>query len=417
MVRVLQSQIPTLPLLYKANKLSIVDQSLALYAASSAINAKIGIIRTDITGIELENGAIVNAANQRLLGGSGVDGAIHRAAGPGLLAECRTLSGARTGQSKITDAYRLPCKKVIHSVGPIYSMAEKPHELLRSCYQTSLDLAVKNGLNAIAFSALSTGVYGYPSYPAARVALDTVRKFMETDDGAKLDLVVFCNFEKKDENAYNELASLPTTPRLPSPKPRPRKNLRKSKPRKCKPLRRVPRLPTLPMGSVLVPWLPAYVLFVDNVASLEKVSGLSMSPTFCPDPTRKDWILASHWRCTEGLRRGMVVLYRSPIDPERQVIKRIVALEGDVVRTRRARSAGSVGGAGGAAGYHKDLVVVPKGQAWMEGDEMFHSVDSNTYGPVPIALITSRVTHIVWPLDRVLGALKPPIPRRPEWTA
>jgi len=208
MARVLQSQIPTLPLLYQANKLSVVDQSLALYTASSAINARIGIIRTDITGIELENGAIVNAANSSLLGGGGVDGAIHRAAGPGLLAECRTLGGALTGQSKITDAYALPCKKVIHTVGPIYHLEEKPHEFLRSCYQTSLELAVKTGLSAIVFAAVSTGIYGYPSYHAARVALDTVRRFMETEDGAKLELVVFCNFEKKDEAAYSELTSL-----------------------------------------------------------------------------------------------------------------------------------------------------------------------------------------------------------------
>ncbi|KAA8895383.1 peptidase S24/S26A/S26B/S26C [Sphaerosporella brunnea] len=136
----------------------------------------------------------------------------------------------------------------------------------------------------------------------------------------------------------------------------------------------------------LVPWIPAYVLFLDNVASVKKVSGNSMSPAFCPNPTEHDWVLAKHWGARENLERGQVVLYRSPVDPEREVIKRIVALEGDIVRTRLP--------------YPTEFVKVPRGQAWMEGDEAFHSIDSNTYGAVPVALITSKITHILYPFSR-----------------
>ncbi|KAF8544837.1 LRP16 family protein [Trichophaea hybrida] len=204
MAPIQQAQIPTLALLYATKRL-VPSAGQPLYAASNTFNTTVGLIRTDITTLELKNGAIVNAANKRLLGGGGVDGAIHRAAGFGLLNECRTLGGAQTGESKITNAYNLPCKAVIHTVGPVYSMEEKAQELLTSCYESSLKLAVEAGLNAIAFSAVSTGIYGYPSAKAARTALKTVRKFLETDDGKKLDLVVFCNFEKKDEDAYHEL--------------------------------------------------------------------------------------------------------------------------------------------------------------------------------------------------------------------
>ncbi|CCX13414.1 catalytic subunit of the mitochondrial inner membrane peptidase complex [Pyronema domesticum] len=134
-------------------------------------------------------------------------------------------------------------------------------------------------------------------------------------------------------------------------------------------------------------WIPAVILFTDNVYSLERVTGRSMSPNFCPDPTRKDYIIARHWNATKELRRGEVVMFRSPTDPSRQVVKRIIGLEGDLIRTRHP--------------YPQEITVVPRGQLWVEGDEAFHSLDSNTYGPIPIALVTGRVTHIVYPLDRM----------------
>jgi len=199
-----QSTIPTLTSLYASAKLSASSSTAPLRKASASLNSRVGLIRADITTLQLPNGAIVNAANSRLLGGGGVDGAIHRAAGPDLVKECQTLGGAGTGEAKITDAYRLPCKKVIHAVGPVFgTRGEDSAALLASCYKTSLELAVENKLSAIAFSAISTGVYGYPSAPAADVAIKTVRDFLESEKGNSLKLVVFCNFEMKDVNAYN----------------------------------------------------------------------------------------------------------------------------------------------------------------------------------------------------------------------
>ncbi|KAI8957312.1 MACRO domain-containing protein [Daldinia sp. FL1419] len=198
------SDIHSLSFLYRNNKLELSKQ-VPLKDASSAHNDRIGLFRGDITTLSVD--AIVNAANTSLLGGGGVDGAIHRAAGPKLRAECRTLGGCSTGSSKITDAYNLPCKKVIHTVGPVYDDMNpaKSEVALRGCYQSSLELAVQNDLKTIAFSAISTGVYGYPSGGAAHIACDTVRKFMDGDEGTKLDKVIFVTFELKDARAYEDI--------------------------------------------------------------------------------------------------------------------------------------------------------------------------------------------------------------------
>ena len=159
----------------------------------------ISVLQGDITRLDCE--CIVNAANRSLLGGGGVDGAIHRAAGPELLRECRTLGGCETGQAKITGGYRLPAKWVIHTVGPVYSGRARDAELLASCYRNSLELAKKRGIRSIAFPAISTGVYGYPVEAATRVAVDTVREWLEENRGYTMK-VIFCCFDGGTYGAY-----------------------------------------------------------------------------------------------------------------------------------------------------------------------------------------------------------------------
>ena len=162
----------------------------------------IHLLQSDITKLKVD--AIVNAANTSLLGGGGVDGAIHRAAGREMLEECRTLGGCRTGQSKITEAYRLPCKKVIHTVGPVWRGGSHGEaQLLASCYDTALRLAAFHHLASIAFPCISTGVYGYPQREAAQIALSTIKHHLES--GLNTGEVILCCFLQEDFNIYREL--------------------------------------------------------------------------------------------------------------------------------------------------------------------------------------------------------------------
>ncbi|GMR00317.1 MAG: O-acetyl-ADP-ribose deacetylase [Zetaproteobacteria bacterium] len=158
-------------------------------------------VMTDITQLEVD--AIVNAANESLLGGGGVDGAIHRAAGPELLAECRSLGGCPTGQAKITKGYRLPAKWVIHTVGPVWHGGNRGEDhLLAACYRNCLDLAQQYQVRSIAFPAISCGVYRFPIKRAAHIAVETVRTFLQEQRDTSIEQVMFACFDEKIREVY-----------------------------------------------------------------------------------------------------------------------------------------------------------------------------------------------------------------------
>ena len=162
---------------------------------------RIDIVRGDITTLDVD--AIVNAANSTLLGGGGVDGAIHRAAGPELLAECRTLGGCQPGEAKLTRGYRLPARFVIHTVGPVWTGGNRDEaQTLANCYRNSLQLAVENGIKTIAVPAISCGAYRYPIRQAAQIALETTKDFLSSSD--KIDKVFFVLWSEEIYDAYRE---------------------------------------------------------------------------------------------------------------------------------------------------------------------------------------------------------------------
>lgn len=162
---------------------------------------RIAVVQGDITTLPVD--AVVNAANTTLLGGGGVDGAIHRAAGPALLEECRTLGGCPVGEAKITKGYNLPARHVIHTVGPVWQggRAGEPR-LLASCYLNSLKLAAEHGVKTLAFPSISTGVYGYPIEEASAIAVQTIAEFLKSNDS--IQKVVLVAFSEKDERVLQE---------------------------------------------------------------------------------------------------------------------------------------------------------------------------------------------------------------------
>ncbi|XP_033222155.1 ADP-ribose glycohydrolase MACROD2-like isoform X2 [Belonocnema kinseyi] len=183
---------------WKSNKSDIDATSESIEPVDSELADKVSLWQGDITALEID--AIVNAANSSLLGGGGVDGAIHRAAGPSLKKECATLGGCEVGEAKISGAYKLPSKYVIHTVGP---KGEKPDKL-QECYESCLSLVKENNLRSVAFPCISTGVYGYPQAAAAKVALDSVTKFL-VENKDSVDRVIFCVFLESDKDIYTGL--------------------------------------------------------------------------------------------------------------------------------------------------------------------------------------------------------------------
>ena len=165
-----------------------------------SLHQRIKVRQGDITRLAVD--AIVNAANTSLLGGGGVDGAIHRAAGPGLLAECKGIGGCPTGEARLTKGYKLPAEYVIHTVGPVYRGRPEDGRLLASCYRKSLVLADTHGVRSITFPAISCGVYGYPITDACRIAVDTTLSFLK--DHEQMERVIFMLFSDENRKVYEE---------------------------------------------------------------------------------------------------------------------------------------------------------------------------------------------------------------------
>jgi len=178
--------------------------SLILFKPYHVSQSRIFFEQGDITQLNCE--CIVNAANNTLLGGGGVDGAIHKAAGPGLLEECRALKGCRTGEAKITKGYNLKAKYVIHTVGPIYSGSDKDRKLLESCYTNSLELAKAHHIHSIAFPSISTGAYGYPIKEAIPIAILTITKWLQANEDYRISVIISC-FDRNTYGLYKSFIS------------------------------------------------------------------------------------------------------------------------------------------------------------------------------------------------------------------
>ncbi|KAI8514854.1 O-acetyl-ADP-ribose deacetylase macrod2 [Branchiostoma belcheri] len=192
------NDVPTWPQYRKEHNIGLRIKPKA--DPNEKFNEKVSLWRGDITQLEID--AIANAANESLLGGGGVDGAIHSAAGPTLVKETSTLGGCETGHAKLSGGHRLPAKYVLHAVGPI---GQKPDKL-EGCYKDCMALAKEHGLRSVAFPCISTGIFGYPNYPAGQVAIGYIRKWLETGDNADhMDRVIFCVFLEKDVQVYEEL--------------------------------------------------------------------------------------------------------------------------------------------------------------------------------------------------------------------
>ncbi|KAH9856651.1 A1pp-domain-containing protein [Lenzites betulinus] len=202
------SRIPTLRELYRSGVLKGTEATQVAHRSKAALLDRVSLYQGDITNLAVDS--IVNAANRSLLGGGGVDFAIHAAAGPSLLRECSKLNGCETGDAKITKGYDLPAYHIIHTVGPIYSSskADVKAQQLGSCYRKSLQLAVDNSLKHIAFPCVSTGAYGFPIEKATHIALDVVRKYLDSPEGNKLERTIFVVWTDGDRRVYESLIPL-----------------------------------------------------------------------------------------------------------------------------------------------------------------------------------------------------------------